>query len=126
MKTFQLSLTAMLLLGLTTAAFAQLPIDRLTQTMYYYWHVENPNFMMAGLLQDDTFREGIGVSEEQVQKIQDAMGNTDRLILQNDPRLKPFQDKLNEFPNPFVFSADTPKLPFPRIFRNWSLQGVAF
>ena len=112
MKTFQFTLTAVLLLGLTTATFAQLYIDRLKQTMYYDWNNENPNFRMVELLRDDTFREGIGVSKEQFQIIQTIMSGVDT-TLNNDPRLKPFMDEMNEFEkehgNPFVISADTPE-----------------
>ena len=82
MKTFQLPLTAMLLLGLTTSAFAQDDVEARRQHNYMLyeknrvkaeltavWNEENPYLMAYQTLYNDDLREGIGVSKEQYQKM---------------------------------------------------------
>ena len=65
------------------------------QTMNSFWNGESSNLMAMGLLQQEDFREGLGVSKEQHQKIQDVMKNsfTD---MQNDPSVKPMRDELTK------------------------------
>jgi len=103
MKTFALyTLTAILLLGLTTATFAQsmqvvdedrpraetramallsmqrspavlqAQKDSMKQMMNSIWHGDGSSFMAMDFLQQEDFREGIGVSEEQFRKIQEV------------------------------------------------------
>ena len=117
MKTFQLFLTAMLLLGLTTASVAQNNLDAarrqvlrnsFKRSMSSHWSGEGSNLMVFDLITQDTFCEGVGITKEQVQRIQDAMGSM-HTVYENDPRLKPFQDEMNklmnEHGNPFAEDA---------------------
>ena len=84
MKTFHFALTAVLLLGLATTAFAQDDVEarRLHDHMLYeknrvkaeltaVWNEENPYLMAYQTLYNDDLREGIGVSKEQYQKMLD-------------------------------------------------------
>ena len=112
-------LTTMLLVALTTWAFAQSnnPMrspaaqqakrDAMKRMLNSFWSGEGSIFMATGLLKQDDFREGIGLSEEQNQKIQDAMSNVNvNMILQNDPNFKPFHEEMSklitEQDHPFV------------------------
>ena len=113
MKTIPLTLTAMLLLGLTTATVAQNNLNSaerqmLKRSMSSHWSGEGSNLMVFDLIEEDTFCEGLGISKEQVQSIQDAMDGM-HTIYENDPHLKPFQDELNklmnEHGNPFAEDA---------------------
>ncbi|MCL2710382.1 MAG: hypothetical protein FWE95_05835 [Planctomycetaceae bacterium] len=89
MKTITIyGLTAILLLGLTALAFAQSnsPMsspamqqaqrDGHKQMMNSFWNGEGSILMAIDLLQQDDFREGLGVSKEQHQRIQDTIRNT--------------------------------------------------
>ena len=108
MKTFQIAMPVMLLLGLTTSAFAQNAAAQQQQRAFAQqiqkstmksmlgsvWNNDGPNFMVMELLKQDNFREGIGVSVEQIQNIQETM-NGIGANLQNDPRLSRVQDEMS-------------------------------
>jgi len=121
------TLTAILLVGLTTLASAQdeeaqrkareaqrammrspamqqMQKNGMKQMMNSFWNGDGSNLMAIGLLQQDEFREGIGVSKEQHQKIGDVMSNMMRM--HEDPDFKPFQDEMNKL------MTETPGGPF--------------
>ena len=123
MKTFQLTLTAMLLVGLTTVTIAQ---DATTQFLRsvmqqepqrnvlkrrmssFFWYDEGSSLMLTSLLQEDIFREGIGVSTEQAQTIEDTRKNIG-ITFRDDPHSKQLQDEMvkviHEHGNPFAENA---------------------
>jgi len=109
------SLTAILLIGLVTPGFAQTPeeiarheavmnspaaqqmqLNVMKQTMGTLWNGNGLNPMTMELLQQDGIREGVGVSQEQVQRIQLTMqGIGDNMP--NDPVVKPVREELERF-----------------------------
>ena len=121
MRTFQLSLTAMLLLGLTTMAFAQNNLDAARRQMYEdivkqgmrydLLNGHNANLGVVQFLGNDYFREGIGISEEQRQKIhKEVLGTSMYDHVKNELDYISLMDKLeNEF-NPWHPNATTETL----------------
>ena len=118
MKTFHLTiaLPAMLLLGLTTAAFAQpTELDRKVRealnaigrssevrmhfekqmVMNSLWNDDGSVIVAMQLFQEEKFREGFGVSDEQNEKIWDARSKTYGVLI-NDPSIKQIQEELGE------------------------------
>ena len=95
MKTFQLTLTAMLLLGLTTAAFAQMffpdvarmntpavrQADRnmMNSDVIDFWNGNHSFLAATGILQDEDFQKELGITKEQLQTIQDFRSTIGRL-----------------------------------------------
>ena len=113
------AIPAMLLIGLTTSAFTQdaaiqqqqrafvqqMQKSGMKQMLGSAWKNDGPNFLVMELLKQDNFREGIGVSVEQMQNIQEAMSGVGS-TLQDDPRIKPLQDEMSRLmmghDNPFA------------------------
>ena len=114
MKTFQLtlcSLTAMLLVGLTTVTFAQddaeakraweifMRQSHAKQEWLSAWSGKTTNDSIYDLFYQVHFKESFG---EQGQKIFDSMMDMDR-NRHNDPDIKPFRDVMDKLRNaPFV------------------------
>jgi len=65
------------------------------QMMNSFWNGGGADLMAMGLLHDDDYREGIGVSQEQQQKIQGAMQNMYQDMM-NAPEIKPLQEEMNK------------------------------
>ncbi len=59
------------------------------------WTGENSNLIVMRLLENDDSREGLGISKEQNQKIQDQVKNVFANI-QGDPAFKPIQDEMEK------------------------------
>jgi len=115
MKTFTIyALAAILLVGLTAATFAQnmasdeaerqARLERamqsamlqqqrnnMKQLMNSFWHGESSNIMAMFFLQQEDFREGIGVTEEQFQKIQSVLQRT-----MESPDFQQHQDEMQK------------------------------
>ena len=119
MKTFTThALTTILLLGLTTVAFAQnndpahsafmqqMQRDGQRRMMSSMWNGESTNLIIVDLLEQDDLREGLGISQEQYQKMRDMVLSP---ALWDDPRIKSFQDErsqlMSEHGNPFAEDA---------------------
>jgi len=92
-------LTAILLVGLTTSVFAQsnnamqqhVSRDMERQIMMSFWSGGGSNNMW-GMLHQDDIREGLGISREQLQNIQD----TKRATLLNDPCIRQGQEEFQK------------------------------
>jgi len=100
-------LTAILLLGLTTSTFAQnakqqramqeqMQRQAIRHSMNSMWSGDGANFMLIGLLSHNDFREGLGISEEQYQKLQDTGGTVQGSVqnAQNDPNVRAIQAEM--------------------------------
>ena len=109
MKTLSLSLTAMLLLGLTTVTFAQQEDERQRRSDFVLQMQENDlkasyraalygnsldNIMPW--LANDYIRDGLGISEEQFQTIQDIRVDQRLAIVQDDPDYKAIKEAIDE------------------------------
>ena len=122
-------LTAILLVGLTTfvsaqdaeaqrrmieaqrammrsPAMQQSQRNAAKQMMNTFWNGDGSHMLTLNLLQQNNdFREGIGVSQEQTQKFQKAMRDIS-MSLVDDPTVKPFRDEMEKL------TADMPGGPF--------------
>ena len=85
--------------------FQQAQRNAAKQVMNSFWNGDGADLMAMGLLHDDETREGIGVSREQQQKIQDATHSMYQDMV-NDPRIKPLQEEMNKL------MLETPGGPF--------------
>ena len=100
-------LTVIFLLGLTAMVSAQDDAARkvreaqrammqrtlrntMKQTMDSFWNGNGSHLMVAQLLYEDYFREGIGILPEQKQKLFQSMV----IDTQNDPEFKPFHNEM--------------------------------
>ena len=101
MKTFQLFLTVMLLLGLATAAFAQNDEEaqrnahgkaRMKAEMYAAWNDDNS--LTYDLLGRSDVRKRIGLSNEQYQKIRDVASQRSAFNPTEAPVTKPILDEI--------------------------------
>jgi len=113
MKTITIyGLTAILLLGLTMSAFAQSDMDAARRQMmanlekqawrYDILNGHNASLGVLQLLSHDYVREGIGLSEEQAQKIHgEVMGTSILVHMQNDPEYLPLKEEI-EKNNPWL------------------------
>jgi len=63
------------------------------QMMGSFWNGNGSSLMAVQLFQQDDFREGVGVSKEQSQKLQDSMQNI-MMNMHNDPDFRPIQDEM--------------------------------
>ena len=99
-------LTAMMLFGLATSAFAQNDIAAARKQMDAniarqfirsdLVHGLNANQLLVQSFGDDYFREGFGLSEEQSRKIQEeVLGKDMNPVMQNDPYYKSLLDERN-------------------------------
>jgi len=119
MKTFTIyGLTAILLISLIIGAFAQnadpahsafmqqMQRDGQRRMMNSMWNGESTNLIVVEMLDQDDIREGLGVSQEQYQKIRDMVRGP---ALEDDPRIKSFQDErdqlMSEHGSPFAEDA---------------------
>ena len=75
-------------------AMQRMQKNAMKQAMRSFWTGDGTNLMAIGLLQDNDFREGLGVSQEQSQKIQGVMQNLGSTI-QTDPEIKPIFEEIN-------------------------------
>ena len=111
MKMFQLTLTAVLLLGLTTAVFAQNNLDAARRQMnediakqsmrYDLLNGHNANLHALGLLSLDFFRDEIGISEELALKMQkEITGTSIKDQMESEPHFISLREEIKEL-NPF-------------------------
>ena len=112
MKTARLGSCVLLFVLLVVSVYAQTPPSRsdimrspamqriqkngFKQAFRSFWTGDGTNVMAIGLLQNDDFREGLGVSKEQNQKIQGAMESM-QTSFQTDPDFKPIMDEMEVF-----------------------------
>ena len=111
MKTFQLPLTAMLLLGLTTVAFAQRTREEDERRSDFMLQVQENrlkasyratlsgsglNGTIPWFENAESIREQLNISEEQIQTIQDIRINQRRTIVQDDPEYKAIKNAIDE------------------------------
>jgi len=117
MKTIFPILYGLLLVGLTTLTFAQnneeaaraiqqammrspaaqqMQKNAMSQMMGSVWNDSSANPMVMDWLGQDDFRAGVGVSREQVQRIQSTMQNVGD-NLPNEPALQPYHQELRSF-----------------------------
>ena len=81
---------------MNSPAGQQMQLNVMKQTMGTLWNGNGLNPMTMELLQQDGIREGVGVSQEQVQRIQLTMqgiGNN----MPNDPAVRPIREELERF-----------------------------
>ena len=145
MKIARFGSCVLLFLLLTVSIYAQAPPSQrdimrspamqrmqknaMKQGLRSFWTGDGTNLMAIGLLQNDDFREGIGVSQEQNQKIQSVMQNLGSTI-QTDPEIKPIFEEINtlmmETPGG-IFAEDTTEEKINRFFDLQSkMQDVLF
>jgi Spy/CpxP family protein refolding chaperone len=94
MKNYFLSLIFLLGLAAMVSAqddvFMQVHRNTMKRTMSSFWDGNGSYLMMAQLLQEDYFRKGIGISQEQEQKLFRSM----IIDTVNDPAFKPYHDEM--------------------------------
>ena len=76
-------------------AMQQAQKNGMKQMMGSFWNGEGTNLIAVQLLQQDDFREGVGVSKEQSQKLQDSMRSS-MMNMMDDPEAKPFFDEMKQ------------------------------
>ena len=134
---------ACLLLGLTTPAFAQ--IDTLhtpamrqafknaaNQEMISFWNGNVSIIRSLNLLQNDHFREGLGITEKQVQTIQEATWlmatvsivsvDGESHIVANDPDIQLIQDEISKLQSTYAENVSISEETGEKIFDlHWTL-----
>ena len=113
MKTITICiLTTILLVGLTTMVLAQNNLDAARQKMYQdivrqsmrydlLYGMNALHHVTSTLSYDENFREELGVTKEQTQKIQEATRLMSYQDMQNDSEFKPLLDEMEGKFNPY-------------------------
>jgi hypothetical protein len=75
-------------------AMQKMQKNAMKQGLSSFWNGEGSYLMAIGLLQQDDFREGLGISKEQQQKIQDSMQISSHM--HEDPAFKTIFEEINK------------------------------
>jgi len=70
----------------------QMQRNGMRQMMNSFWGGDGSNMMAMGFLQQEDFRAGIGLTDEQFQNIRSAPSR----FMEDDPRAQQFRDEMNE------------------------------